>query len=413
MAEPADLAVGSERVATLMEQPHGDLSDAAEQLAALVTAASAELLDVLVAIDRKASWRDDGATSVTAWTVAMLRVSFATAKEWLRVGRALDQLPHLRQAFAEGLLSWDQVRHATVFVTPAEDEAAAQSLPGLSAAQIEEMATFARRRTRRDARGAKADRSFTWRKDRDTGGFRYRGFLPADEGALVNAALEQRADRIGKNPETDLWDPQSLRCADALVDVCRTKVLDNPGPDPTVVVVHVEADVVDGVADGNGSVDGIPVPRDTVRRLLCDCTVELSVDGPDGTCVGIGRAGRTPPRWIRRRLLRRDGTCRFGGCDRPIRHFHHIQHWTDGGPTDSWNLCGLCWDHHHLVHEGEWTIAGDADGEITFTSPAGRQVRSRPRPLDPTVRRRAQHASGADLHAVGPDLAPTGTDPPR
>ena len=81
MAASIEESIPSERVATLMTQPHGDLSDAAEQLAALVTAASAELLDVICAIARKQSWKVDGATSPEAWVVGMLRSSYATARE--------------------------------------------------------------------------------------------------------------------------------------------------------------------------------------------------------------------------------------------------------------------------------------------------------------------------------------------
>jgi hypothetical protein len=394
-----------------MAQSHGDLSDAAEQLAALVSATSAEMLDVICAVDRKESFRDDGATSTVGWVVAMLRVSHATAKEWVRVARCLEQLPNVREAFAAGMLSWDQVRHATVFVTPDEDEEAARELPSYTAAQLEERAKFHRRRSRADAKESARRRFFTWRKDLNTGGYRYRGFLPAEQGAIVNAALEERARRMGKDPVTGLWDPAERRQADALVDLARSDVLTHPGPDPTVVVVHVDADDVDD-GDGNGSIDGIPIPAESVRRLLCDCEIEFNIDGPDGACIGIGRAGRTPPRWLRRRTTHRDGTCRFPGCERRIRHLHHIQHWTNNGPTDSCNLCGLCWEHHHLVHEGGWTIHGNADAELTFTSPHGRHLRSKPRPLDPKVRRRAQDASGADLGARD-DLRPTGTSPPR
>ena len=413
MVDPVDEGPApSERVARLLESSHGDLCVAAEQMAALVGAAHAELLDLIAAVDHKGSWRDDGATSTTAWVVEILRVSWGTAKEWVRVAKALEQLPRVREAFAEGTLSWDQVRHATVFVEPEDDEDAARDLPGLTAAQIEQRAKFHRVRERRDANEANRFRSISWRKDADTGGYRYRGFLPADEGAIVNAALEQRAERMGKDPVTGLWDPLDRRCADALVELARDDIAENPGPDPSVVVVHVDSEVVDGTAEGNGSIDGIPIPVDSVRRLLCDSKVEYSVDGPDGTCVGIGRADRQPPRWLRRRCLKRDGTCRFPGCGRRIRQVHHIHHWTDGGVTDTCNLAGLCWEHHHLVHEGGWTIEGNADGELTFTSPFGGQRTSRPNPLDPKVRRRVQDATGADLGATD-DLPPTGTDPPR
>ena len=396
-----------------MDQPHGDLSDAAEQLAALIAAASAELLEVICAIDRKESWRDDGATSTTAWVMAMLRVSHTTAREWVRVGRCLDALPQVREAYSEGMLSWDQVRYATVFVTPAEDEEAARELPGFTAAQLEERAKFHRRRTPGDAERSKLDRSFSWRRDRDRDGWRYQGFLTAEEGSIVNAALEQRAQRIGKDPATGVWGSETARCADALVELARDDIGAHPGPDPTVVVVHVDAEVIDGTAAGNGSIEGIPVPVDTVRRLLCDCEVDYSVDGPDGTCIGIGRAGRTPPRWLRRRLTHRDGTCRFPGCERRIRHLHHIQHWTAGGPTDSYNLAGLCWEHHHLVHEGGWTIEGNADARAHLHQPlrpTAPLTTAATRPQRPPTRpRRQRHRP----RRRPPRPSPTGTDPPR
>jgi hypothetical protein len=41
---------------------------------------------------------------------------------------------------------------------------------------------------------------------------------------------------------------------------------------------------------------------------------------------------------------------------------------------------GVCWHHHHLLHEGGWDASGDADGEIVVTSPFGRTVRSRAGP---------------------------------
>ena len=58
-----------------------------------------------------------------------------------------------------------------------------------------------------------------------------------------------------------------------------------------------------------------------------------------------------------------------------------------------------------LVHEGDWTITGNADGELTFTSPYGREVRSRPQPLAPGIWRRAADAAGisADLRDEPPE----------
>jgi hypothetical protein len=146
------------------------------------------------------------------------------------------------------------------------------------------------------------------------------------------------------------------------------------------------------------------VGAECVRRILCDCKIEFHIDGPDGTTVGIGRADRNVPRWLRRVVANRDGTCRFPGCSRQIRHRHHIQHWTKQGPTNADNLIGLCWAHHHLVHEGGWTIQGHPDAELTFISPHSRRCTSQPKPLQPHVRHRARRAAGL------PDDVPMSAD---
>ena len=142
----------------------------------------------------------------------------------------------------------------------------------------------------------------------------YRGFLTAEEGAHPQRRPRAagRADRQG--PRHRRVGLRAARWPTPSSTSARSDVLDNPGPDPTVVVVHVDADVVDGTAEGNGSIDGIPIPVDSVRRLLCDCEIEYSVDGPDGTCIGIGRAGRTPPRGCADGSTTATATCRFPGC---------------------------------------------------------------------------------------------------
>jgi len=262
------------------------------------------------------------------------------------------------------------------------------------------MARERKTRSRRDAQRSHEERGLEWRKDHEHDGYRYRGFLPAAEAEVVNAALERRAQQLGPDPETGVWSPFHQRCADALVEQSRQDLSDDPGPDPALVVVHVDAEVLDGIVEGNGSTtDGVQVPLDTVHRLLCDCPIEFHVEGPDGTCVGIGRKDRNPPRWLRRRIHRRDrGLCRFPGCGRKIRQIHHVDWWgRDAGPTDSWNLCGLCWAHHHLVHEGGWTINGNADQELSFVSPFGRTLTARPPPLLRETRRRIHDVTGLDL----------------
>lgn len=306
------------------------------------------------------------------------------------------KLPELHAALAEGALSWEQARPAATFATPATDAMLARELPGCTVAQIQALARQHKPRQTAEDLEAARQRGFRWRADHVLGGFHYTGFLPADRGELVNQALTRIAESVGADPATGVWDPFEARCADALAELADLRVAIDPDPDTCLVVVHTDAEVIDGHIDGNGTINDLPISNDTVLRLLCDCKVEFSIDRPDGTTVGIARADRNVPRWLRRKIAHRDGCCRFPGCGRKIRQRHHLQHWTKQGPTDADNLIGLCWAHHHLVHEGGWHIEGHPDHHTDFISPTGRRLTSKPKPVHPHIHQRARRAAGLE-----------------
>lgn len=396
-------------------------TDVVEQLSGAIAALQAELGRVVVAVDRAGDHLADGATDVAAWLVWRTGATRCHAREAVRVAHALEHLPALRAALASGEVAFDQVRPVTRFATPATDDDLARELPGWSAGQAEAVARRLTPRPDDEPCTARARRTFHWRPDQKRGGFHYRGFLPAEAGEAVNAALSDLAEQAGPDAETGLWDPFGARCADALHDLA---VGDRLPGQAALAVLHVESAALGGGSDGaagpgdggagaefghgplvpNGVLGPLAVHRRTVLRDLCDCDVEHAVEGPNGTTIGIGRRTRTVPDWLRRHIEARDGTCRFPGCERPIRHVHHNRHWTrDRGPTDSHNLDGLCWAHHHLVHEGRWEVTGDADGELTFTSPLGRRLTSRRPPIRPTTRAAAARISGTTLTVAGPE----------
>jgi hypothetical protein len=89
-----------------------------------------------------------------------------------------------------------------------------------------------------------------------------------------------------------------------------------------------------------------------------------------------------------------------------VRQIHHLRWWRYDGTTDANNLVGLCWHHHRLVHEGGWEIHGNPEaGDLTFTSPHGRRLRSRPNPLRHDTRTRAAHAAGTRVGEPPPASA--------
>ena len=96
---------------------------------------------------------------------------------------------------------------------------------------------------------------------------------------------------------------------------------------------------------------------------------------------------------MRARLKIRGGdTCEFDACDRRrALRAHHIAWWgRDKGETEEDNCILLCPAHHHLVHEGGWTITGNPrDGTLRFHRPGrGSAVTAEPAAADPNLLRR-------------------------
>jgi len=124
-------------------------------------------------------------------------------------------------------------------------------------------------------------------------------------------------------------------------------------------------------APPTASIAGSVIDNSVLRRILCDCKVSMQ-SLTDGDPNPIGKMARTPNRALRRALERRDnGCCQFPGCAATKRlHAHHIVFWENDGPTELDNLVLVCDFHHHLVHEGRWTIR-KTPNETMFVGPDG------------------------------------------
>lgn len=342
---------------------------------------------VILAADALEDFRVDGALSMADWLAYRHHISHTTAHQWVKAAAALEDLPLIRARFVAGELSFEQVRHALTFAQPSDDAELAELLPSLSCAETEVLAKQRRRTRKTDHDDARRVSHVRLRPDRSGLGKRPRGYLPNDDDAIVEAALDRRAEAAGPDPETGVWAPHVQRAAGALRDLCAHDLgraaADGAEPDSAMVVIHAPAELLlDDGLERAATINGAPITNDVLSRFLCDTRIETHFDTPQGRTVGVGRATRNPPAWLSRRVIGRDHhRCRWPGCARAIRHLHHLQHWTSGGATDAANLMGVCWHHHHLLHEGGWNATGNADGQITITSPYGRTVHSRAGPL--------------------------------
>jgi len=243
----------------------------------------------------------------------------------------------------------------------------------------------------------------------ESGSWRLSAELPADEGAVVEKALSDvrdelfRAGEAGRGPGAS---PADVSWADALVAMAEKSLaavaVERPHRDRSMVLVHLRADGGSHLHLGPGLGEGLG------RFLRCDARVRAVLEA-EGRPVSVGRAFRTVPDRTRIMVEDRDGGCRVPGCDRHRwLHVHHVQHWEDGGASDTANLVCLCQHHHRLHHRGGLGIEGDADEPdgIVFTAT-----------LCPRAPRRLRPATGysppANPSTRGPSTSTSRPSPPR
>ena len=384
-------------VATYAECSASERAEAIEQLGALLSATTAELLDVVTAADRAGDWEVDGATGMAPWLVATLRVSSLTARQSVRAGERLDGLPAVREALGDGVLSWDQVRPATSFVDQATDEVLARELQGCSVAQVEALARQHRpRRTAEDEEAARV-RRFRWRTDHIARGLQLHR-VPADRGRGAGqpghhpASPRQRRPGPRHRPVGAVRGPSRRRPRGTGP---RSGSGSTPTPTPAWSWSTPTPTVIDGhrrrERDDRGPVD-LAGDRPAAAVRLQDRVLHR-------------RTRRHHHRHRPRRPQRRPAgsaaaspTATAPAASQAAAEPSATATTSNTGPTTAPptpdNLAGLCWQHHHLVHEGGWTITGNADHELTFTSPTGRTLSSRAKPVQPQVRHRARAAAG-------------------
>jgi hypothetical protein len=118
---------------------------------------------------------------------------------------------------------------------------------------------------------------------------------------------------------------------------------------------------------------GVPLPPESVRRLICNGTVHPVIVGVDGVPLNVGRGQRLATRAQRRALRAMYRSCAIDHCDVPFGRceIHHILPFELGGRTDLHNLLPLCSRHHHLVHELGWRLDLSRDRTLTIRRPDG------------------------------------------
>ena len=159
------------------------------------------------------------------------------------------------------------------------------------------------------------------------------------------------------------------------------------------VSITVPALTLAGVSEEPATLDGCgPIAIDTAMQLLGGAAIWQRVLTDPFTGEAVAADTYRPSSELRRFVETRDQHCRAPGCRRsPHRcDLDHTVEWAKGGKTTASNLATLCRFHHVMRHhvsrdsdgvERAWTLTQSDRGELTWVSPHGQTVVTRPIPL--------------------------------
>lgn len=375
------------------------------ELAAHIHAATYRLLCLIAEFDERDGWADWGICSCAHWLNWRCGIALGAAREKVRVARALPGLPKISAAFEKGELSYSKVRAITRIADSVNEDYLVMIARHGTAMHVEKLVRKFRRVGASEAMAAANQvhetRYLTYYHD-DDGALVIKGRMPAEQGALLLKALEMASEALREEPKTGPHDvsaetsdasdyaqaPPSAQRMDGLILMAETLLERGPGTGQSrehyVVNVHVDAQSLQDDSDcGRCELeDGPSLAPETARRLCCDASLVHMLDDAHGEPLNVSRKTRSIPPAMKRALRARDQGCRFPGCTHTrFVDGHHIEHWAQGGETSIKNLMLLCRFHHHLVHEGGFSVSSHA-GRFMFVRPDGRPIRAIPEPVE-------------------------------
>ena len=378
------------RIRQLEEQIAGMPADAIDALSAEIGAVNSWLVGVLAKVTARARrLQQQGQKSDPKKTAAKAGLGDREAAQAAKRGDAMQKMPEALGALEDGSLG---VGHADVLARQADrlsgskkktfeeqsEQLVAQAIAeGLSVYDFEKrcrklvdrlMGDDGIAELEKQRRNSRA-KTYT---DPDTGMKGIHGVWDPLRGEAVHRALDAEiAARIAAGAKNLTPRQQAQLAAEALhALICGQRLSTT---DAAGVMVLIDYDTLAGrthahpegarrVAETQG---GTPLPAETIRRIACDLGIIPIVLNGQGQALDVGRKRRLATRAQRMALRAQYPTCAmdadctvsFDDCQ-----IHHVDPFSQGGHTDLHRMCPGCDTHHHLIHEGGWTLTRNPDG---------------------------------------------------
>ena len=307
------------------------------------------LLELVAEYDERGAWVMWGAVSCAHWLADRCGIEISTAREQVRVAKAIRRLPLIRQAFSDQTLSYSKIRILTRVATPDNEAELVEIAERVPAGELNRH--LAARRALTEDPNKLADeqveaRSMSWRTEAD-GTMVLTIRLPPERAGAITVKVDAEVMAAPTNAPAGASRPTLAQLrADAMVTICEAG---GGAAAPTELVIHAH-ETEDGRLVGVLP-DGTPVPGPVVSELSCASTIRALMHDSEGKPIDASPGRRGPTKRQMLLLLERDKHCTHPGCrSKVFLHAHHEVHRLDGGPTVLANLRLLCGFHHRLEH---------------------------------------------------------------
>jgi len=300
------------------------------------------LVKLCASFERSTEWAFEGLPTPAHWIAVNLDVELSTAREWIRIGKGLENLPHCDEAFATQRLSFSKIRVLTRLAKPeneAELVALAQKVPAAHFKRA--LATW--------SINNEDPKEIDQRHQRERGVFASVEpdgsllaivRLPALDGGKLMAALDA-AVMANHTDATAVASSQAQQRADALMSL----ITNGPAKVETEVIVHVRG-------DGCSLDDGTPLTESVVERIAPTAFIRALIHDAKGRPINASSRQRHPTVRQKRVVKERDRHCVDCGSN-DFEQYDHIPDYTLTKHTVVDELQLRCSRCHARRHRGE------------------------------------------------------------
>ncbi len=292
------------------------------------------------------------------------------AKSEVKTARKLRDLPQTARALDNGDISY---KHAEIIARSAEQAPGINEGDLVDSAKNQPADSFAKTARRQVIRAAGDDgmsildkqrrnRTASVGRDSSDGMINLWARFDPVTGARIKQVISQGVEALWRAEDPNSRPTTGQRMADALAELLLAEPTSDKastngggGRNSTLLLI-ADYDTVTRQVRNLRLSDDTPLPTEALAQLACDARVVPAFFNRTGQPLWLGRSRRVASSGQRIALVARDRGCVGCGADPSWCQAHHIIPWAEGGPTTLENMCLVCSQCHHLIHDQNWQL---------------------------------------------------------